>query len=509
MLDRLTSKLSMNKWGNWGMLVLWALTMIGLPLTSFPGIIKITGSMVAPLSAIPLAVLLFIWFVPYILRRGAVPREGKPLLIFIGFAVGLAAYAFFLYTDNFKDKSLLGNTLRTLITVGVGVSFYFVTSSWHKDKLSLKRTLQFINIGGAGLLIWGLMQAITLKQTIPPINFILEKVGPFLATQPYLTETGRIPGLTWEPSWLAHQLNMLYLPLWLAATYTRNSVFPKLWNISVENVFLVLGLVVFYFSSPRIGAAAFMLMLLYLFVKVNVSVYRWIINRTAHLWSSLRRPELMKAAVGIILVFLFVGIYIGLGMAALNVASKNDARIALLVTSPLSQAEISEMGGLNESSLFFVGQRFAFLERTVYWMTGWHIFNDFPFLGVGLGNSGYFFVSHLPAIGYSSYEIRSILFLNDGLPNIKSFWYRLLAETGIVGFSIFLAFIFVLWLSARSSQKSNEGVVKTISLAGRLALLAFIFEGLSVDSFVLPYFWVITGLLSATGWIYRKGKIHN
>jgi hypothetical protein len=153
--------------------------------------------------------------------------------------------------------------------------------------------------------------------------------------------------------------------------------------------------------------------------------------------------------------------------------------------------------------LFFFGQRFAFLERTVYWMTGWHIFSDYPFLGVGLGNSGYFFASHLPAIGWKTYEIRGILFQNSTLANIKSFWYRLLAETGLAGFPIFLAFLILLWFSARSSQHSQNRMIQSVSLAGRLAILAFVFEGLSVDSFGLPYLWVITGLLASAGWIFR------
>jgi hypothetical protein len=276
---------------------------------------------------------------------------------------------------------------------------------------------------------------------------------------------------------------------------------------------------VFFLGSPRIGGAAFMLVLLYLFFKFNLAVYHWVILRLEPLWAAVKRPGWIKFGVGVVLVIGFIGVYAGFSAFVLKVVSDRDWRVALLIKSPLSQSEINKLSALDENSLFYIGTRFAFLERTVYWMDGWRIFNDYPLLGVGLGNAGFYFVPHLPAAGWQSIEVRAMVYANDGLPNIKSIWYRLLAETGIVGFSIFVTWLLVLWSSASKSLRSAshpsashpvEGVegsrddtLRTVALAGQLALLAFVFEGFSVDTFGLPYLFIMAGLIASTGWIIR------
>jgi hypothetical protein len=144
----------------------------------------------------------------------------------------------------------------------------------------------------------------------------------------------------------------------------------------------------------------------------------------------------------------------------------------------------------------------------VYWFNGWNSFSQYPWLGVGLGNSGFFFPQFAPAIGWASYEIRNVLFYLPMLPNIKSFWFRLLAETGLAGFSIFLSWFYVLFQSSRFSHHHQDATMKTFALAGQLALLAFIGEGFSIDSFAMPYFWVIAGLIAGIAMIFRRELIN-
>ena len=52
--------------------------------------------------------------------------------------------------------------------------------------------------------------------------------------------------------------------------------------------------------------------------------------------------------------------------------------------------------------------------------------------------AGYYFPETLPSFGYRLPEILSVLLYESFIPNAKNLWARLLAETGIVGFSVFV-----------------------------------------------------------------------
>ena len=504
MAARLASKLKFAFWWPHAPAFLWALVMAGLPMTSFPLITHLTGSTVAPFSALPLAFLALIWFFPTLLRRASLPEESVPLIFFILWVIVGSALAFFNVTGMFRDKSLTGETIRSLLPLVVGIAFYFITAAWNKDTIRLRRSLQWIHVGGVLMLVYSVAQILVI--TIWGNKYIvnLNVVGSYFVDQMNLQGKGRIAGLAFEPSWLAHQLNMLYLPLWLAASYLRTTVFPRLGKISVENILLAVGMVAFFFTSPRIGGVACMLMLFYLFLKFNLVIYRWLIHRLSRLSSAVDHSRWIQAGIGALVVLVLVGVYAGSGFGILKIASGRDDRIALLVDSPLSSGDIQTLSKFDENSLMLVGRKFAFLERTVYWMTGWHIFNDYPITGVGLGNAGFYFVENMPAAGWSSIEIRTLMYRDTALPNIKSMWYRLLAETGIVGFMLFIVWLLVLWFSLSASMHSQDNTLRTIALAGQLALLAFVFEGFSVDSFGLPYLFVISGLAAAAGMVYRQ-----
>ena len=236
MTERLAARLRLAAWWPYVPGFLWAATMAGLPLTSFPLITRFTGSTVAPFSAIPLAVFALVWFFPYLLRRGSLPKESIPFVFFVLWVIALAAFAFFDTTGMFRDKSLLGQTIRSFLPFIIGVAFYFITAAWLRDTAQLRRSLQWIYVGGIVSLVYAVAQVLVtviLDGKPPQIMNVLQSI---LVTQSNIKGTGRIAGLTWEPSWFAHQLNMLYLPLWLAASYRRTSVFPRLWKISWDQL---------------------------------------------------------------------------------------------------------------------------------------------------------------------------------------------------------------------------------------------------------------------------------
>lgn len=200
-------------------------------------------------------------------------------------------------------------------------------------------------------------------------------------------------------------------------------------------------------------------------------------------------------------------VYIALIMLLVAVL-KQDYRMQLIFAYPPTLAEISRLLTLDENTLLEISKRFRFMERVVYWVAGWRVFNDYPFFGVGLGNSGFFFLDKSPSLGWTSIEVRYLLTGATFLPNIKSLWVRLLAETGLVGFSIFVSWVITLWRSAIQTLRSALPFHKLIAIICQLMLLALIAEGFSIDSFALPYLWVVAGLAAAAGASYRKTIDH-
>jgi hypothetical protein len=121
-----------------------------------------------------------------------------------------------------------------------------------------------------------------------------------------------------------------------------------------------------------------------------------------------------------------------------------------------------------------------------------------------LGNSGFFFLQTVSSQGWQSYEIRDVIYRAIPLPNTKSLWVRLLAETGLIGFTIFVVWMITMWFSTRISNHSKAPTIKIIAMAGQMALIAMLAEGFSIDSFAMPYLWAITGLIAASAMLARR-----
>jgi hypothetical protein len=261
---------------------LWAFALFTLPMTSFTPLFNLTGAIVAPLSAVPLLILVAIWLAPLILRRGILPIEGLPLIVFVLVVLLADAGAFFIAMPTFKGKSLPAQEMRALFTLVIGLAYYFVFAAWLKDTEKLRKAWQWINIGGVFLMAWALMQTYFILVHNYQYPLWIERIQEFLVLQvPHFAERGqRVSGLTYEASWFAHQLVVLYLPLWLAATYERTSAFRfRIFRLSLENLLLLPAVVLFFLASPRVGLLSFLLLLIFLFTKLNLALQRKLVEK--------------------------------------------------------------------------------------------------------------------------------------------------------------------------------------------------------------------------------------
>jgi hypothetical protein len=489
--------------------VLWALALICLPFTSFPLFSSISRALVAPLSILPFFILLIVWALPLIVRKGDIPKETIPLIAFSLVAIMSCAVAFFFFIPGFKGKSVPGQEIRALFTLAVGFTFYLVTTTWVKNTEKLENTWKYITIGGIISLVWTGVQAFFILQHLNQFpDWMIQIQSWIVVKSPSFSATfGRVNGLTYEASWFAHQMVIIYLPLWIAASYNKTSAFKfRILQISAENILLVFGLGAFFLSSPRIGLVSLLLMTIYLFMRLNLLIHHKIVERISN-WkfvlkrgSSKRYRFLINGTTSVSIFFVYALILAGVFFFVVQ----RDSRLTILVSEPPTIKEIVGLLTLDQNTLLELSHRFLFLERMVYWLNGWNVFNQYPWLGVGLGNTGFFFPKFAPPIGWATFEIRNVLYYLTTLPNVKSFWFRLLAETGLIGFSLFITWFYILFQSSRFSQHNQNATIKTFAFAGQLALLAFIGEGLSIDSFAMPYFWVIAGLIAAITMICRQ-----
>jgi hypothetical protein len=275
-----------------------------------------------------------------------------------------------------------------------------------------------------------------------------------------------------------------------------------LWRFQIEDVLLIAGLIVFMFSFLCIGLLALVIMLLFLGVlfvrRLFEKIHTWLIRQKTF---KIKDSVLVRIALTLVLLTLTLAIIFGAVGVLIRVASQTDYRFQLIIDQ-LSSANLQDLP-TSETDIILLARGLAFLERTVYWFGGWNVFADYPF-GVGLGNAGFYIIDRLNSIGYGSFEIRNILYQADSLMNTKSFWVRLLAETGFIGFGIYLTWLYLLWRNSTFIQTSHYPVMQIVGLAGKFFILAHLVEGFSIDSFAFPYVWVSAALISAGSLVVRN-----
>ena len=469
--------------------LVWYLMLFILPITSMPLVGRILKSdTVAVPSILFLFILILFWLLPYLHNSGVFSKLSLPLFIFVLSAIVSTICAIFIEIPTFKNFSFLRNNLQSLITLVIGFCFFIVSSEFPHDKKVLRDSLRVINWSGFIMLVWAGVQIFSWLAYHKYFEWMFNFQGLLSSRVLY---RNRATGFALEPSWFSHQLNMLYLPLWLAASIKRYSSHAvRFLGLSIENYLLLAGITALFFTLSRGGFLAFLSVLTLIFFFINASVIKKI--RSAWLQKVKIRKKsfhsISKLAT-IILAFLFIIAYLSLILLGAYVLSRIDPRMKSLF----------EFKTDKENPLLTYFNNLQFGERAVYWLSGWEIFGDHPILGVGLGNAGFFFPSKIAPYGWTLIEIRRLMYEEDVLLNIKSLWVRILAETGLVGFSIYLSWLIMLLSAFVRVLRDGKGMHAVLGLAGIFVIVALPAEGFSIDSFALPYLWISLGLaVSAT-----------
>ena len=473
-----------------------------LPITSLPLLSKVFGSTsVAPLAAIPALILVIILVLPTLFKKQAFSYQFLPLILFFVFALISTFFVFFRNAPSFRETFFLKNSLESIITFLMGISFYFLCAHFINTEEKIHIVLKWMNIGAILIVIFSLFQARYMYTPIEKYPAWLSKLT-FLISSSFKIFPRRISGLAFEPSWLAHQLNILYLPIWLGFSIKRYSVYKiRLFKkITIENVLLVLGAALLFLSFSRIGWITFVVLIIFIMSRAANNLFNKLIagiekkrGATLHHWEH-----------GLAKFGLWFGVFIAGAILALL------AGLIISKLDPTKTAQLLNFAAIKEKGILGWANLIKIAERIVYWIIGFRTFQLFPWIGVGLGAIGYYFPIVVPEFGYGLLDVIHAINRESFISNAKNLWSRLLGETGIIGTALFVSWIFLQWKTSNNLEKqSNHSLYSTFGLVGKLFVLAFIFEGFSMDTFGLPYYWIAFGLVVAVWRMMKQENANN
>jgi O-antigen ligase len=452
--------------------VLWAATLLTLPVTSFRYFPAGDGTYVRPLAFYPLGLLFIALLIQLLRRKVTLPRVTAltPLMAFMLVALISSAAGIGLAPVPLHGQEVISRIIRAWLTIGVGVMF-FVAAAWmNRDEEALRFSIRWLLAGFILDILWSALQGATFYLHVLPKPLVTQWQRAFSLRE--LIRINRISGMAYEPSWLAGQITTIYLPWLFAALLARERVARFKW---LEPCLLVLGAVLLLATFSRGGlltAAAAGGLTLILVGRVQLrSAWRWLTRRPG-----MARDWVLRGSVVLVCLAATAGAIVFLGQKGYI------ARLWNTRASSMSDFLIQNSAG----------------ARAGYILGALQAYQDHPWLGVGLGASGFYIYQGLPDWVMTTVpEIARQLSPDSTLfPNPKNLYARLLAETGLIGFVLFAAFQFSLLGDALTALKAPGSIWRFLGVAAIFTWLALIVYNLTQDSLATPNLWINMGILS-------------
>ena len=451
---------------------LWGAALFTLPVTSFRYFPFLgDNTYVRPLSLYPIALLLPLLVIQLMQKKESFPRAGTltPLLAFV--LLALAATAFGLLMDPLPMRGFeyFGRVFRAWITILIGLAFFIAAVWMNRSEEDLRFSIQWLLAGFVVDILWSGVQALSFYTPL------LEKVTvthwQLVFSMRELVKTNRVSGMAYEPAWLAGQIATVYLPWLVASLLTRWRVTRFKWLEVILLGFAVI-LLLATFSRGGLLTAVGASLLTFLFVGRGElhSSWNWFVSgfQPGSNW-------LLRVGAVVLLVGALVG-------SALFLSQKG------YITRLFNTRAESVEDFIIENSAG---------ARAAYTFGALGAYDESPIMGVGLGASGFYIYDHLPDWALTTVpEIARQLNPENRLyPNPKNMYVRLLAETGLVGFFVFVAFLFSLLGDALRALQSKTTVGRYLGIAGIFSWFAIALYNITQDSFATPNLWINFGIL--------------
>lgn len=451
---------------------LWGVALITLPITSFRYFPFLGESTyVRPLSLYPVALLLILLFIQLLNRKESFPRVGTltPLLAFVLLALTATSLGVLLDPLPLRGQEYFGRVIRAWATLMIGLSFFIAAVWMNRDEEDLRFSIQWLLAGFVVDVLWSGVQALAFYT--PLLKKVTVTHWQLVFSMRELVRTNRVSGMAYEPAWLAGQITTVYLPWLFASLLTRLHVSRFRWLELLLLGFAILLLLATFSRGgllTAVGASA----LTFLFVgRAELrAVWSWFVL-------GFQRGDNWLLRVGVII--LLIGAFVGAGLFL----SQKGYIARLFNTRADSVADFIIENSAGARAAYTFGSLGAYEES--------------PVTGVGLGASGFYIYSHLPDWALTTVpEIARQLNPENRLyPNPKNMYVRLLAETGLIGFFVFIAFLFSVLGDALRALQSKTTLGRYLAIAGIFSWFAVALYNVTQDSFATPNIWINFGIL--------------
>ena len=452
---------------------LWGAALFTLPVTSFRYFPFLgDATYVRPLSLYPIAFLLPLLLIQLMRGKASIPRRGTltPLLGFVLLALTATSLGVLLDPLPLRGQDYFGRAIRAWATFVIGLSFFIAAIWMNRNENDLRFTVRWLLAGFVLDVLWSGIQSLAFYTPLLKKVTVTHLQRAFSMRE--LVKTNRVSGMAYEPAWLAGQIATVYLPWLFASILTRVRVTRFKW---LEMTLLGFAALLLLATFSRGGLLTAVIALVLTFVIAGRAELRATWN-----WftSGFQRGSNWLLRFGV--VILLLGALAGAG---LFLAQKGYiARLFNTNAENIEEFVIENSAG----------------ARAAYTFGALGAYEESPITGVGLGASGFYIYKHLPDWSMTTVpEIARQLSPDNHLyPNPKNMYVRLLAETGLTGFILFIAFLFSVLGDALKFLQSKSSFARYLGIAGLFSWIAILLYNATQDSFATPNIWINLGILT-------------
>jgi len=452
--------------------ILWGAALFTTPVTSFR-FFPILGptTLVRPLSFYPIALLIPLLMIQWVRKKVRFPSVSAlvPLSAFILVVFAGSMFGSVLDPLPLRGQEYFGRVLRAWATLIIGLTYFICAIAMNQSEEDLRFTVKWL-LGGFMIdILWSGVQAFAFYT--PVLDKVTVTHWQLVFSMRELVKTNRVSGMAYEPAWLAGQMVTLYLPWLFALIWTGYRVAKYRW---IEFMTFGLALLLMLATYSRGGLLNLMISAILTILLLGRfelrKLWSWFLSGYKNFEGMLIR---FAIALGVIGALIGAGWYL--------------AQKEYITRIFQSDAESVEDFIIENSA----GARAAYISGAL------GAYDESPWLGVGLGASGFYIYDNLPDWALTTVpEIARQLSPESNLyPNPKNIYVRLLAETGIFGFFLFIAFQFSLLGDVFAALKVSH-IGRFLAVAGFFAWTGIMIYNFTQDSFTTPNIWINLGVIS-------------